>query len=504
MWYFTLLQVAVCSALAFTFALLCLFGLNNLLLLLYSRFKMHKHGNAGKPAYVEEWPFVTVQVATYNEKRVIARLLESCLKLDYPADKFEIVVVDDSTDETIDILKEYERKYYPRIRVIHRSERKGFKAGALNEALKYSRGDFLLILDADSVPEPDFLKKVIPLFIADEKLGFAQGRIRYLNAEFSWLTETFALVNDWFATFIQSALSKCGMIMSFIGHGGVFRRRAVEDVGGWMSDTITEDMDMAYRVQLKGWKAVYVEDAVSLEEVPPNYYTAIERFKRHIKGPIQNLMKHGKTILRHDKLGGLEKAEALIQLAYPLVYLLGLICVSLTILTYLLVPGNFLDSFWCSAAGFLYSIIMLLTFPYVALIISFIPTIFMIAVLLFFMLIFTFKGKSVLKEINLRKIFGAALIWNDNLVNCLVPLMEILVGKKTVWIPTERTGCGGKTKRRGIKNGRFRAAILRVIASATVSAFFAFILYVNFSFNSFGVLIPAVLWLYSAYLILRS
>ena len=505
MWRLTLFQVAVCSALAFTLILLCLFGLNNLLLLFYSRIRPHKRKvAAGKSICVREWPFVTIQVATYNEKGVIARLLENCLKLDYPADKLEIVVVDDSTDETIDILREYERRYYPRIKVIHRSERKGFKAGALNEALKHSRGDFLLILDADSVPEPNFLKKIIPLFIADDELGFAQGKVRYLNAKASWLTETFALINDWFAVFIQSALSKCGMIMSFIGHGGVFRRKAVEDVGGWMSDTITEDIDMAYRVQLKGWKAIYVEDAISLEEVPPNYHAALKRFRRHFKGPIQNLIKHGKKILKHDRLSMLKKAEALIQLAYPLVYPLGLICMFLALLMYLFVPGEFLDFFWCSAIGFICSIMLFLTFPYMALIVSFIPAAFIIAILLPFTLIFILKGKSIRKNLSLKKIFGATLVWNDNLLNCLMPLIEVLAKKGDVWVPTERMSNRRETKQNGIKSERDRAAILRVISSAIVLVLFVLISCMNFSLNSLGILVPAILWLHSAYLILRS
>jgi len=482
-----------------------LFGLNNLLLLFYSRIRKCEQKTAKKTVYVKEWPFVTIQVATYNEKDIVKRLLDSCLKIDYPADKFEIVVVDDSTDETIDILREYERKYYPRIKVIHRLERRGFKAGALNEALKNSRGDFLLILDADSVPEPDFLKKVIPLFTADEKLGFVQGKIKYLNAESSWLTETLALINDWFAVFVQSALSKIGMIMSFIGHGGVFRKKTVEDVDGWMSDTITEDMDMAYRVQLKGWKAIYLEGAVSWEEVPPNYYAAIERFKRHIKGPIQNLIKHGKTILKHNRLSCLEKFEALIQLAYPLVYLLGLTYISLIVLSYLLIPGKILDAFWCSAAGFLCSIIMFLTFPYVALITSFIPTMILIMMLMVFMLIFAVKDRDIMKKISLKNIFGVALIWNDNLVNCLMPLAGILAGKKEdIWVPTERMNHKGKKEQNVNKNGRVRAALLRIISSVIVLAFFTLILNVNFSLNSLGILIPAILWLYSAYLILKS
>ncbi len=498
MWQLTSLQTLIRMFLALTLSILSILGLNNFLLF-YFRVRLKREISVERPSHIGEWPFVTVQVATYNEKNVISRLLESCLKLDYPAGKLEIVIVDDSNDETIDILRDYERKYYPRIKVIHRSERSGYKAGALNEALKHSRGEFFLILDADSVPEADFLKKTIPLFLADSRLGFVQGKIGYLNVESSWLMRAFALVNDWFSVFTQSALSREGMIMSFIGHGGVFRRKAIEDVGGWMSDTITEDMDMAYRVQLKGWRGVFVEEAVSLEEIPPSYYSAIRRFKRHIKGPIQNLIKHGKSVLKHNELGALGKVEALILLSYPLVYPLGLLCLSLTTLMYLLIPGPLLDGFWCSTLGFLYSILMLLTFPYGALVVAFIPSALIIIVASLFALVFLLRKKRSLEIVGMRSIFGTMLILNDNLVNCLIPLKEILAGGKSSWLPTERSVGGGRVKWR---RERKRAAILRIAASALVFTAFSAISYLNFSFSSLGILVPAVLWLYSAFLIL--
>jgi len=491
-------QLIVCSALAFTAMLLCSFGLNNLILLCL-RIKPCRRGvNAENLPEIADWPLVTIQVATYNEGGIVSRLIESCLNLNYPEDKLEIIVVDDSTDETINILRDYERKYYPKIKVIHRLERAGYKAGALNEALKHSRGSLILILDADSVPERDFLRKTVPLFLADDKLGFVQGKPGYLNAEVSWLHKTFALVNDWFAFFTQSSLYRCGGIMSFIGHAGVFRRKALEEAGGWMSDTITEDMDMAYRVQLTGWRAAFVEDAVSLEEVPPNYYAAVKRFKRHIKGVIQNLIKHGVAILKNGNLSLPAKIEGLIQLSYPLVYPLGLICLLLTVAVHLYVSGAFIDRFWLSPAGLLCSLAMLLTFPYIALVISFVTSVLVIAIALLFTSIFLIKYGSSLRWINIKAVFGAALIWNDNILNCLTPLLEIVTGKESVWLPTERSF----SEKRGGNGERFREAALRIAASILILAAFTLSLCFNFSFNSFGLLIPAILWIYSARLIL--
>ncbi|MEM2454679.1 MAG: glycosyltransferase, partial [Candidatus Bathyarchaeia archaeon] len=354
----TPLQLAVSTVLAFVVFLICIFGLNNHILACLRRACQHTP-TPKRVSDPREWPFVTIQVATYNEGYTVARLLESCLRIDYPADKFEIIVVDDSNDETIDILMDYERRYYPRIKVIHRNTRAGYKAGALNEALKNSRGEFILVLDADSILEPDFLKKTIPLFLSNEKLGFIQGRPKYLNARKSWLTKTFALINDWFAHFLQSSLSKCGMIIGFVGHGGIFRKKALDDIGGWMTDTIAEDLDIAYRIQLKGWDALYLEDAASFEEVPPSYYSAVIRFKRHLKGPIQNLLKYWWSIIKYRSLSPLKKIEALTQLAYSLVYPLGLICLALTIFTYTVVPGIIIDGFWHSIAGLMSSALIL-------------------------------------------------------------------------------------------------------------------------------------------------
>ncbi|MBS7624931.1 glycosyltransferase [Candidatus Bathyarchaeota archaeon] len=497
-------QFLICLTLSIVLSLLSIFGLNNLILLYLKSKLCWRREIAYISANVSEWPNVSVHVATYNEGDVVSRLLDSCLRLDYPADKVEVIVVDDSTDETISILRDYERRYYPRIKVIHRSERTGYKAGALNEALKYSRGEYILVLDADSVPKPDFLKKTIPLFLADEKLGFVQGKPRYLNAENSWLTRALALINDWFAVFLQSTLSGCGMIVSFLGHGGVFRRRALEDIGGWMSDTITEDIDAAYRVQLRGWRAIFYEEAESFEEVPPRYYSAVRRFKRHIKGPIQNLVKHAAPIIRHREISALKKFEALIQLAYPLVYPLGLLLIAMNTLTYLLVPGAILDHFWHTGLGYVCSLLMLLIFPYASIIVSPIPSMLTIAIAALFALILLPRDVAVrLRRADLKAMLGVALIWNDNLINCLIPILEVIAGGTGEWIPTERAlshrGSVMKDKRAKLKEG-----MIRVTASILLLASYAAILHLNFSLNSIGIIIPAALWLCSAYMIMKG
>lgn len=497
------LQLAASIVLAFTISIPCIFGLNNHIL---TCLRIRGCRNTLTPKKVissKEWPFVTIQVSTYNEGCIVIRLLESCLKVDYPADKIEIIIVDDSNDETTNILKDYEKRYYPMIRVIHRNNRDGYKAGALNEALKNSKGEFILVLDADSVLEPDFLKKTIPLFLANEKLGFVQGRLKYLNEGESWLTKTLAFINDWFAHSLQSSLSRCGMIVGFVGHGGVLRRKALEDVGGWMYDTIAEDLDIAYRLQLKGWEALYVEDAASFEEVPPSYYSAVIRFKRHLKGPLQNLIKHGWSIIRRKSLSIAKKIEALMQLAYSLVYPLGLICLALTLLVYAIIPGVVIDGFWLSVVGLICSAVILVSFPCVALMISPIPSFLIILLASTFALILFSKYKEILrgiKRMDLGVIFGLMLFWYDNILNCLSPMAEILMGKEGEWVPTERS-----LKRNASLDGgrRIKEATLRILASMVTILILTGILIINFSLNSIGLLLPAILWLCSAYLIIK-
>ncbi|MEM2110880.1 MAG: glycosyltransferase [Candidatus Bathyarchaeia archaeon] len=487
-----------------TALIVCLFGLNTYVLLYFSR----KHGKNSYEATVnvEEWPFVTVQIATFNEKNVIKRTLENCINLDYPPDKLEIVIVDDSTDETTELLKEFETLHYPRIKVIHRLKREGYKAGALNEALKNSKGEFLLILDADTLPDRKFLKETIPYFFKDKKLGFVQGKIEYVNVESSWLAKSLSLANDWFVSFSQPALSKGEMFLCFVGHGGVFRRTAIEEAGGWESNTVSEDMDLSHRIQIKGWKALFTEKAKSKEETPPSFQAAITRYNRHIKGPIQNLWKHGSVLLREKGISTLKKSEALIQMAYPLSYLLGLLCVFFSVLTHLFVPNNFSDSFWFSPLGVMFSIFMLATFPYVSSMVS--PCLSLILILVLSP-VFVFwaikKGKNK-ASLNLRSLLGVFLIWNDNMLTGTKAIVELLVKKEITWIPTPKIGDGTRTyvASKKTEKNKIYEALLRIASSISIIFSFIIILLKNFSFNAVGMLIPATLWLISAYLILNS
>lgn len=497
-----MLSLIITTVLAFTVSLLCIFGVNNYVLACLHA-KRKRHPPHREREELKQWPFVTIQVVTHNDGYIVTRLLDNCLKIDYPLDKFEIIIVDDSTDETVDILREYEKQYYPKIKVIHKDEGISHRADALNEALKISRGEFILVLNADSVLEPDFLKKTIPLFFTDEKLGLVQGKLRYLSEGESWITKIFAFISDWFSNFLQELFSRHGMMLGFVGRGGIFRRKAIEDVGGWMSDTVAEDLDMAYRLQLKGWRALYIEDAISFEDAPQNYYLAMIGFKKHLKGSLQNLVKHWRSIIKHKTLNLSGKIEALMQLAYSLVYPLGLICLILTLLAYTIVPGAVIDGFWHSITGFMCSAIILTLIPCVALMISPIPSLTIILLALAFILILFPRFKELTKRVrwvNHKIIFGLLLVWYDSIISCLLPIAEIILGKKG-----EQTSIKESLKRVSMdKSGRRREAMLRIFAFIFISLLLINIMVRNFSLNSLGIIIPGGFWLYSAYLILRD
>lgn len=213
---------------------------------------------------------VTVQLPVYNEKYVVARLIEAVGKLDYPADKLEVQVLDDSTDETTQIITEKIKSLQSRgldIKLIRRADRQGFKAGALQHALPLSSGELIVIFDADFIPEPDFLKKTLPSF-SDPSIGAVQTRWGHINQEYSLLTELQAFTLDAHFSIEQSARNAAGSFINFNGTCGVWRKSCITDAGGWSAETLTEDLDLSYRAQLKDWKFKYLEEVATPGELP--------------------------------------------------------------------------------------------------------------------------------------------------------------------------------------------------------------------------------------------
>jgi cellulose synthase/poly-beta-1,6-N-acetylglucosamine synthase-like glycosyltransferase len=245
------------------------------------------------PAAFETLPPVTVQLPIFNEYYVVERLLKSVGELDYPRDLLQIQLLDDSTDDTRELAaaKVVEMKAAGfDIERIHRTDRTGFKAGALANAMPACKGEFIMILDADFVPPPDFLRRTIHYF-TDEKIGMVQTRWGHLNRGYSLLTRVQALFIDSHFLIEQVARSRSGRFFNFNGTAGVWRRSCIEDAGGWEHDTLTEDLDLSYRAQLKNWKFIFLEDLVTPGELPVEMNGFKSQQHRWAKGSVQTCLK---------------------------------------------------------------------------------------------------------------------------------------------------------------------------------------------------------------------
>lgn len=238
-------------------------------------------------------PIVTIQLPLYNELYVINRLIDAVCALDYPREKLEIQVLDDSTDETVEAVAQtvaaYRAKGYD-IHHIQRGSRQGFKAGALQHGLLLARGEYVAIFDADFVPQPTFLRETLPFF-EDGKIGLVQTRWEHLNGEYSLLTRAQAIALDGHFVIEQEVRNKAGYFINFNGTGGIWRKSAIEDAGGWQSDTLTEDLDLSYRAQLKGWKFKYLVDFTSPAELPAEVTALKSQQFRWTKGAIETARK---------------------------------------------------------------------------------------------------------------------------------------------------------------------------------------------------------------------
>lgn len=217
-----------------------------------------------------EWPLVTVQLPVYNEKYVIERLIDNIVMFDYPSDKLEIQILDDSTDETSELIKQKLFQYkHTGILLTHlqRKDRSGFKAGALKAGMKSAKGNFIAIFDADFLPRPDFLKQTIPYF-SNSRIGVVQTRWEHINADYSWMTMMQAMQLNVHFMAEQSGRQSAGLFLQFNGTGGVWRKETILDAGNWEADTLTEDLDLSYRAQIKGWDIQYLKNIGSPSELP--------------------------------------------------------------------------------------------------------------------------------------------------------------------------------------------------------------------------------------------
>ena len=272
-------------------------------------------------------PRVTIQLPLYNERYVVLRLLEAVLCIDYPKDRLEIQVIDDSTDDTTARIRSYLARLPKETRsVVHhlrRGSREGYKAGALRSALSSAKGEFLALFDADFVPPKDFLRRMLPYFDSPD-VGFVQARWGHLNAAKNWLTRLQAFGLDAHFVIEQEGRHQKGYFTNFNGTAGLWRKSCVEDAGGWHADTLTEDLDLSYRAQLKGWRSRYVEEVVCPAELPLLMPSVKMQQLRWNKGAAQNFRKHIFSVLR-SKRSMAAKCQAFLHLGnssvFPLILL---------------------------------------------------------------------------------------------------------------------------------------------------------------------------------------
>jgi cellulose synthase/poly-beta-1,6-N-acetylglucosamine synthase-like glycosyltransferase len=280
---------------------------------------------------------VTVQLPIFNEMYVADRLINAVCEMDYPRELLEIQVLDDSTDETTVIAELAVRRHASRgfnIKYLHRVDRTGFKAGALEAGLKEAAAPFIAIFDADFIPPKDFLRRTLPYFENDSKVGMVQARWGHINQDYSLLTKIQAILLDAHFVLEHGGRNRAGCFFNFNGTAGVWRRGAIEDAGGWQHDTLTEDLDLSYRAQLRGWRFVFLPDVVSPAEVPVEMNSFKSQQHRWAKGSIQTCLKLMPQILGSKQPLGV-KAEAFFHLSANFNYLL------MTLLSVLMFPAMY-------------------------------------------------------------------------------------------------------------------------------------------------------------------
>ncbi len=360
------MQIVLCVAYFLVLGLLASYGLHrsHLVFTCWRNRKKLAITKLGVPALTADFsvpsadddalPHVTIQLPLYNEATVAERLLDYTARIEYPRSKLEIQVLDDSNDETAALVRRHvarlvasnppEASGPPQngsvaggvdVVYLHRTDRTGYKAGALDAGLKRAKGELVAVFDADFLPEPDFLRRVVPHFLEDAKVGMVQARWGHLNREANLLTRVQALMLDGHHLVENRARYASGWLFNFSGTGGMWRKQAIHDAGGWQHDTLTEDLDLSYRAQLFGWKFVYRENIVTPAELPEDVSAFRAQQFRWAKGTVQTARKLMKRVMTSDlRLG--QRVEAFFHLtphfAYPLMVLLSVLLLPALIL----------------------------------------------------------------------------------------------------------------------------------------------------------------------------
>src|SRR5262245_5148538 len=299
----------------------------------------NRNNGAKAGAPLNPLPVVTIQLPLYNEMYVADRLIAAVCDIDYPRELLEIQVLDDSTDETRGVAELAVRRHAAQgldIKYIHRANRAGFKAGALEEGLRVARGEFIAIFDADFMPTADFLTRLMPHF-RDPGIAMVQARWGHINQDYSLLTKIQSILLDGHFVLEHGGRNRSGRFFNFNGTAGIWRRAAIDDSGGWQHDTLTEDLDLSYRAQLRGWRFVFASDVIAPAEVPVEMNAFKSQQFRWAKGSIQTCRKLLPRILRADLPLGV-KAEAFFHLTanfnYPFMCVLSVLMFPAMVIRY--------------------------------------------------------------------------------------------------------------------------------------------------------------------------
>src|SRR5215469_15954955 len=325
--YFNWFDAALLTPYFIVMIVLALYGIHRYTMC-FQYFRNRRNYIPDPPRHFAELPRVTVQLPIFNEQFVIDRLIEAVCAMEYPREKLEIQVLDDSTDETQEvatgIVARYAAMGHP-IEYIHRTNRHGYKAGALDAGLKVAKGEFIAIFDADFVPPPDWLMKVIHHF-AEPEIGMVQTRWTQLNRDYSMLTQIEAILLDGHFVLEHGARARSGEFFNFNGTAGMWRRQAITDAGGWQHDTLTEDTDLSYRSQMAGWKFKYLPDVECPSELPIEMTAFKTQQARWAKGLIQTSIKVLPMVFRSN-IARKNKIEAVYHLtanmSYPLMVIMS-------------------------------------------------------------------------------------------------------------------------------------------------------------------------------------
>lgn len=321
----------------------CVYGTHRYVLV--HLYRKYRHNVPRLRACFVDLPRVTIQLPMYNEKAVARRLIDATCEVDYPRDRLEIQVLDDSTDGTTEVAREAVAHWQSQgvdIHLIHRTDRTGYKAGALAEGTKVARGQFILLFDADFIPPPDILRETIHHF-TDSRVGMVQARWEHLNRDHSLLTRAQAVLLDGHFMIEHGARNRSGRFMSFNGTAGIWRKACIEDAGGWQHDTLTEDLDLSYRAQMKGWKFLFLPRLTSAAELPPDMEAFKQQQYRWAKGGAQTARKLLPKVFK-SRLPKRIKIEAFYHLTscliYPFIVLLTLMLYPVIYLKLHLLPNE--------------------------------------------------------------------------------------------------------------------------------------------------------------------